>query len=103
MTESRESELEEARRQKLAMEALLESFGWKLIVTALDRQIHGRREAVLQPGSNLDGCIAKEHLAGEAMGLTMALQLPQLMLNSAKDTIELLQHAAKMEGTEHDG
>ena len=88
---SNEKQLSEAISQKRQMTELLEDKNFKTYVAILQAQIDGRIHQMLVMPEGMDDAVKRIYAAGEIAGFKVALNLPQLMIDGAQGTIDILK------------
>lgn len=74
------------------LKVLLDSEGWQLYRSIIERQQTSRfDQVVLQPLTSHDQTLGQEYLKGEIQGLRLALALPQVLFESATEQVRSLR------------
>jgi len=83
-----EAQVKTPLERKIALEALVKSTGWGLLVNIAKEQVRFREQKVLlTPLTSSSGVYAQEFEKGEAAGLRLLLKLPHSLLDSIQQEL----------------
>lgn len=100
--DSYEKQYAEAVSQKQLMSGLVEHSAFKFFVKAVEAQIDKRLHLLLVPPSGADDVVQKTYSAGEIAGMKVAINLPQIMIETAQGTIDMIKvNNERKEGKEN--
>src|SRR5882672_2583806 len=89
--DSPEKQFSEAVSQKRQMLELIEHDSFKVLVKLLDAQIEMRIHTMLVMPNGMDDAVRRIYASGEIAGLKIALNFPQLVIEGAQGTIDLIK------------
>jgi len=82
--------LVDAVKVKAAMQQMMATEGWKMLVRQLVEQSESRKNKILGALDSADGVYEQEFKKGEIVGILLAVFLPKQILESADEVIKLL-------------
>lgn len=89
--DSPEKQFSEAISQKRKMTELLENENFKFFAKLLETQIEMRIHSMLIIPNGMDELIQRNYSSGEIAGLKIALNFPQVMIETLEGNIEMLK------------
>ena len=95
--------LEELYGQLRAMEELVESDGWQYLVQIAKNQTAAREGTLRAPLESQDGVFLQEFVKGELSGIATFLALPESIVESLKQDIEMVKATQVEQEEESDG
>lgn len=91
MVQELENEYSSKASELSCWQALLETAGWKKLMTIAEGQMNVRMATVLRtPLASIDSCLGQEYSKGEISGIELFSKLPEVQIEVLKQELETL-------------
>ena len=85
-----DTQLSKAHSSKRMLEELIEDKNFKHLLELVEAQIKAREHEILVMPGGLDDVIKRIYSSGEVAGMKIVINLPEILIGTLKENIELL-------------
>lgn len=89
------AEMEELRKIQQEFQELLKHPGWVRLASYAEEQVRGRTFSFSAPAKGIDGAFEQEYMKGEASGIALFMNFPEIITKDFAEQLEVLTEAMR--------